>query len=179
MNRDKRRVKFYSTRLLSLCYTTSSMIEPVVFNWLLSQCKFNFVLIMSYIKKKDIPFLVPFATSVIAFFYIPSPSEYSDENHVYVKAFDTYIEVLSASSWFWIIIPFFIFYMAYVHDLSDKSADSAFRFSLYSTFAFISLWLFCIQLSTEFHIPCLLLLASSVYTFMFPWIMNKKKTKNN
>lgn len=128
---------------------------------------------MPNIKKKYIPFFVPALLSVIAFFYIPSPSEFSDENHVYVKAFDTYMEVLSVSTWLRVIIPFFLYYIGTVYEFSKKRGDSAFRLSLYSTLAFISLWLFCIQLSTEFHTPCLLLLFALVYTFFFPWIGNK------
>lgn len=126
-----------------------------------------------YFTLPYIPFFVPALLSVIAFFYIPSPSEFSDENHVYVKAFDTYMEVLSVSTWLWVIIPFFLYYIGTVYEFSKKRGDSAFRLSLYSTLAFISLWLFCIQLSTEFHTPCLLLLFASVYTFFFPWIGNK------
>ena len=69
---------------------------------------------MPNIKKKYIPFFVPALLSVIAFFYIPSPSEFSDENHVYVKAFDTYMEVLSVSTWLRVIIPFFLYYIGTV-----------------------------------------------------------------
>ena len=78
---------------------------------------------MPNIKKKYIPFFVPALLSVIAFFYIPSPSEFSDENHVYVKAFDTYMEVLSVSTWLWVIIPFFLYYIGTVYEFSKKRGD--------------------------------------------------------
>lgn len=95
---------------------------------------------------------------------LPDRTQYSENNYVYVKAFDSVFKITSANLALYIIVPISLYLFGFIYDMTKKG-NNLVGLKVGVTLFFMCLWLFFIQLTTEFHKPMLILIATAVSTF--------------